>query len=137
MNIMNLDLTPATIERIVEHYVAVWSEPDPAARRAAIAGLWASDAVEYVEEAQFQGIDELDARIAEAYDAFVGSGTFAVVTADDPHDATGHHDSVTFTIQLVTPGGDVAWAARIFLILGTDGLIRRDYQFTVKPLDPQ
>jgi hypothetical protein len=28
----------------------------------------------------------------------------------------------------------VAWAARVFLLLDTDGLIREDYQLTLKPL---
>jgi hypothetical protein len=36
--------------------------------------------------------------------------------------------------SLTTPGGEVAWAARVFLLLGEDGLIREDYQLTVKPL---
>jgi len=51
---------------------------------------------------------------------------------------TAHHDIVTFTIQLISAGGDragqVAWAARVFLVLGADGLIRQDYQLTVQPL---
>jgi hypothetical protein len=40
------------------------------------------------------------------------------------------------TIQLTTPAGAVAWAARVFLVLGADGLIQEDYQLTVKPLAP-
>jgi hypothetical protein len=34
----------------------------------------------------------------------------------------------------VAPDGEIAWAARVFLLLGKDGLIRQDYQLTVKPL---
>jgi hypothetical protein len=45
-----------------------------------------------------------------------------------------HGDIVTFTIQLTTPGGEVAWAARVFLLLDSGGLIQEDYQLTVKPL---
>ena len=41
---------------------------------------------------------------------------------------------MTFTAQLTTPDGEAAWAARIFLVVGRDGLIREDYQLTVKPL---
>jgi hypothetical protein len=65
----------------------------------------------------------------------VGSGQHVVTSADD---ATAHGDVVKFTIQLTPIGGDeVAWAARVFLILGDDGLIRQDYRLTVKPLASQ
>jgi hypothetical protein len=125
-------------ELVVGRYVAVWSEPDLDVRRRAIAGLWAQDGVEFVEGAQFRGHKELDARIAKAYKEFVESGKYAVAAAGD---VTGHHDIVIFTIQLISNGGDtageVAWAARVFLILGEDGLIRQDYQLTVKPLASQ
>jgi len=73
----------------------------------------------------------LDARIAGAYQEFVASGRYAVTAADD---VARHDDIVTCTIQLTAPDGEVAWAARVFLLLGADGLIREDYQLTVKPL---
>lgn len=37
------------VARIVQHYVAVWNEPDPAAREHAVAELWTPDGVEFVE----------------------------------------------------------------------------------------
>ena len=119
----------------VARYLAVWGEADPRLRREAVAALWAADGVEFVEGARFTGHEELAARVAEAYLAFVGSGSYTVTGADD---ATGHGDLVVFTIQLLhAHGGDagqVAWAARVFLVLGEDGLIRQDYQLTVQPL---
>ena len=118
-------------ELIVDRYLAVWSEPDAEVRRGAIAGLWAPDGVEFVEGAAFRGRKELEVRIAEAYEAFVGSGRYAVTSAGD---ASGHDDIATFTIQLTTGGGEVAWAARVFIVLGEDGLIQQDYQLTVQPL---
>jgi hypothetical protein len=124
-------ITEPSTATIVARYVAVWNEPVPGSRRAAIAGLWAPDGAEFVEGTQFRGHDELDARIAGAYQQFVASGRYAVTAADD---AGRHDDIATFTIQLTTPGGEVAWAARVFLLLGADGLIREDYQLTVKPL---
>jgi hypothetical protein len=45
-----------------------------------------------------------------------------------------HDDIVTFTAQLSAPDGEVARAARVFLLLGPDGLIWEDYQLTVKPI---
>ena len=118
-------------EPIVDRYLAVWSEPDAEIRRSAIAGLWAQDGVEFVEGAQFRGREELAVRIAEAYEAFVGSGRYTVTSAGD---ASRHDDIATFTIQLATGGGEVAWAARVFIVLGENGLIQQDYQLTVKPL---
>ena len=121
-------------ELIVDRYLAVWSEPDAEIRRSAIAGLWAQDGVEFVEGVQFRGREELEVRIAEAYDAFVGSGKYAVTSAGD---ASAHDDIATFTIQLSTGDGEVAWAARVFIVLGEDGLILQDYQLTVKPLSAE
>jgi hypothetical protein len=121
---------PRTTE-IVARYVAVWSEPDPGSRRAAIVGLWAPDGAEFVEGTEFRGHQELDARITHAYQEFVANGRYAVTSASD---VTCHDGIVTFTIQLTTPGGEVAWAPRIILFLGEDGRIREDYQLTVKPL---
>jgi hypothetical protein len=120
---------PDTAE-IAARYVAVWSEPVPGSRRAAIAGLWAPDGAEFVEGTRFSGHEELDARIAGAYQEFVASGRYAVTTAGD---MARHDDIVTLTIQLTAPGGEVAWAARVFLLLGADGRIQEDYQLTVKP----
>ena len=83
------------------------------------------------EGIQFRGHQELEARVAHAYTEFVGSGRYTATSADDP----GRHDDiVTLTVQLTAPGGEVAWAARVFLLLDPDGLIREDYQLTVKPL---
>ncbi|GAA4614295.1 hypothetical protein GCM10023195_62310 [Actinoallomurus liliacearum] len=50
---------------------------------------------------------------------------------------TVHADIARFTVQLVPHGGEVAWAARVFLLLGDDGRIRQDYHLTVKPLAVQ
>lgn len=61
----------------------------------------------------------------------MASGRYAVTTAGN---VARHGDIVIFTIQLTDLGGEVAWAARVFLLLGADGLIREDYQLTVKPL---
>lgn len=120
---------------IAERYTAVWNESDALLRRRSIAELWAVDGVEYVEGARFVGLDELDARIADAYREFIGNGRYR---AAHDGDAGCHDDIVTFTITLITPEtDDVAWAARVFLLLDSEGRIREDYQLTVRPLDSQ
>jgi hypothetical protein len=104
------ETTDLTVREIADRYLAVWSEPDPASRRAAVTSLWAPDGVEFVDGGtQFQGHDGLDARVREAYEQFVANGAYAVTSAGD---VTRHDDIVTFTVQLTAPGGEVAWAAR-------------------------
>jgi hypothetical protein len=127
--------TITDVDQIVQRYVAVWSEPDAAARKRAVAELWAADGVEFVEGAQFRGHDGLVDRVTEAYGLFVASGEYHVTT--DNH-VTVHDDVVVFTIQLTYAKGaqaaEVAWAARVFLMLDDDGRIRQDYHLTVQPL---
>lgn len=123
--------SPATAV-IAGRYLAVWSEPDAAARRAAVAELWAADGTEFVDGGtQHHGLDELAGMVAEAHEAFVASGRFTVTGTSD---VTRHDDIVTFTIQLTAPDGLVGWAARVFLLPGVDGLIRESYRLTVQPL---
>lgn len=124
-------LTQPTTAEIVSRYVAVWGEPDPQARRAAIEGLWAPDGAEFLEGIQFRGHAELDAGIDHAYNEFIGSGRFVIGRADD---LTSHGDLVTFTVQLLGPGNEVGWSARVFLLLDDDGTIREDYHLTIQPL---
>ena len=125
------ETTTSAISAITARYLEVWSEPDPAARRAAVASLWAPDGIEFLDGVQFRGHDELDARVARAYEAFVASGKYAITGADD---VTVHDDIATFTVQLTAPDGAVDWIARVFLLLGPDGLIQEDYHVVVKPL---
>lgn len=125
------ELSAEMIERIAADYIAVWSEPDPQRRREGVAALWAPDGEELVESARFHGHEELVDRVARAYEAFVESGRFTITAADD---LAGHHDVIAFTVQLSTDDGEVAWAARVMLFVGPDGLIRRDYHVTVIPL---
>ncbi|MEU1729126.1 hypothetical protein [Nonomuraea sp. NPDC005692] len=125
---MDIDID---IDAIVGRYVAVWNEADPVLRSAAIAALWAQDGVEFVESTQFRGLAELENRVEQAYKEFVAGRRYAVTSADD---VLGHHDAITFTLQLTTEDGQVAWAARVVLIVGEDDLIRYDYHFTVQPL---
>jgi hypothetical protein len=118
---------------VVDRYMGVWSESDPDARRAAVAGLWAADGTEFLEGTQYRGHEELTARVTRAYEAFVASGKYAITFADD---VAWHGDIVTFTAQLAAPSGEIDWSARVFLVLDSDNLIREDYHLTIKPLPP-
>jgi hypothetical protein len=125
------ETTEAAARTITDRYLAVWSEPDAQSRRAAIGSLWEPDGVEYVEGIQFRGHEELDARIANAYDKFVANGKYNITMADV---VRRHDDIITFAVQLSGQEGEVAWAARVFVFLGETGRIREDCQLTVQPL---
>ena len=121
---------------MVDRYTHVWSEPDSTLRRKAVSELWARTGVEFVEGAQFRGREQLTTRVAEAYDAFVGSGKYLVAAADD---LSVHGDVVMFTIQLLPSqphdDGKPAWTARVFLLVDEHGRILEDYHLTVQPLE--
>jgi hypothetical protein len=116
---------------LVARYTAVWNESGDESRLSAVRALWNSDGTEFVEGIAFRGHDELSARIGRAYEQFVASGRY---TATPAGDVSVHADIVSFTIQLATPDSEVAWAARVFLLLDADGLIHEDYHLTTKPL---
>ena len=122
--------TDLDITAIAARYLAVFNEPDAAARRAAIEDIWRPDATEFVFEVQFHGYEELEGRVIRAYQTFVATGKYTVQGVGD---VSRHDDIVMFTAQLVTPDGVVDWATRVFLLLDGDGRIREDYQLTVKP----
>ncbi|MEU9497082.1 hypothetical protein [Streptomyces sp. NPDC048196] len=88
-----------------------------------------------VEGTQFRGHDGLLDRVAEAYGLFVASGEYQIACDDD---ISVHDDVVLFTVQLrYAEGphvGEVAWAARVFLVLDDEGRILQDYHLTVQPL---
>jgi hypothetical protein len=47
---------------------------------------------------------------------------------------TVHDDIVTFTAHLTEPGGEAAWTARVFLLIGPGDRVQEDYHIVVKPL---
>src|SRR3954463_16489966 len=113
--------------QFVERYTAIWNEPDATVRRETIAELWAEDGVEFTESGEYRGHEEIEKRVAGAYEEFVCEGGFVFRTAGE---AVGHHDAVRFTVEMApAAGGDAVWNGSIFVVLGEDGLIRYDYQF--------
>lgn len=132
------------LQDLADRYVAVWGEPDADRRRAAIRELWAEDGVHVLRAPvelrqaaaglgfdrlvlEARGHDELEARVARAYQEFVAPGTFVFRTAGA---AERLHDMVKFRWEMVpSTGGDPAGAGLEILVLGADGRIAGDYQF--------
>ncbi|WP_191248989.1 nuclear transport factor 2 family protein [Amycolatopsis deserti] len=116
-----------TTNTIADTYTAVWNEADPGRRRAAVARLWAENGVEFTDTSAYHGHEAIAARIADAHEQFVASAGFVFVRDQN---AVAHHDVVTFTTHMVpADGGDPVWTGVVFLVVGEDGRIERDYQF--------
>lgn len=131
-------------ERIVQRYVAVWTEPDPSTRRKAIEQLWTEDGVhvlhapaEIVGAAaalgfahvplEARGYDELESRIARAYDQFVAPGEYTFRASEQP---VRLHDVVKFRWEMVPVGGGEAVAGGLdVFVLDETGRVRSDFQF--------
>jgi hypothetical protein len=128
--------------KLAERYTAVWMEPDGDRRRKAIAELWSEDAIHVLQPTQevyaaaaeravnptwqVRGHDELEARVASAYDDFVASGQMSFRLRDD---AKRLGDVVTWRWEGVSPAGEVLGTGLEFVILAADGRIATDYQF--------
>ena len=124
---------------LAERYTAVWMEPDGDRRRKAIAELWSEDAIHFLQPTQevyeaaagravnptwqVRGHDELDARVASAYEEFVATGQMSFRLRGG---AKRLGDVVTWRWEGVSPGGEVLGAGLEFVILAADGRIATD-----------
>lgn len=110
------------VRTLVEQYIAVWNETDPAARRALIDEVWSADG-RYIDPlVEVAGREQLDAVVAAAQAQFAGMRFRLGDTVE------GHHDQARFTWELgpdgteaIVVGFDVAqWDAdgRLALVLG-------------------
>jgi hypothetical protein len=131
-------------EQLADRYVALWNEPDAGRRRRIIAELWTADGSQILQPPQeirqiaaspgiglaatleARGHAELEARAATSYEHWVGSERLSFRGCDDV-DRLG--DVAKFHWEAVSPEGDVAAVGLVFVILGEDGRIRRDYVF--------
>ena len=131
-------------EQLTDRYLALWNEPDADRRRRIIAELWTADGSQILQPPQemreiaaspgigltatleARGHAELEARAATSYDHWVGSEGLSFRGRDDV-DRLG--DVVKFHWEAVSPDGEVAAVGLVFVVLGADGRIRRDYVF--------
>jgi hypothetical protein len=127
---------------LADRYVAIWNEPDPERRRAAVRELWSDRGVQLLKPPQeiravaatldmtpvleARGHAALEARVTRAYDEFVAPGTLVFRSCDD---ADRVQDVVKFRWEAVTPGGEPQGGGLQVLMLDPDGRIRLDYQF--------
>ena len=123
-------------EQLADRYHALWNEADPERRRLMIPELYAEDGAQILQPPQEMraiaasaGIGmaaTLEARAATSYDAWVGSAGLSFRRRDDVYRL---NDVVKFHWDALSPDGEVAAVGLVFLVLGADGRIRRDYVF--------
>jgi hypothetical protein len=131
-------------EQLTDRYLALWNEPDAGRRRRIIAELWTADGSQILQPPQemreiaaspgigltatleARGHAELEARAATSYDHWVGSERLSFRGRDDV-DRLG--DVVKFHWEAVSTDGEVAAVGLVFVVLGADGRIQRDYVF--------
>jgi hypothetical protein len=134
-------MTDATA--LADRYVAVWNEPDPTRRRAAVEQLWsedashtlqppqeiraAADALGVAVDLEARGYAALEDRVTKSHAEFVEQGGFVFRPAGD---AARLRDMVKLRWEMVPrAGGDVVATGLQILLLDPDGRIRLDYQF--------
>lgn len=118
-----------TIEETVQKYVASWSEPDPAIRRATVAELWSPDALYKNATTEFPGRKGIEEAVQEVWDLFTSKGFTVQVGRVD-----ANHEAVRYTWELFAPGATaepVALGTQV-VTLDAEGRMVRDYQFVDK-----
>jgi hypothetical protein len=116
-------------DELVDRYVDLWNEADPAQRRATVEALWASDGANYTPTIEAIGFDQIDQRVTRSYDKYIGTGQFRFRRGGP---ALAHHQAVKVQWEMVETATDgVASVGLEFLVLDDDGRIRSDHQFVV------
>jgi hypothetical protein len=137
-------VTEVNPQDLADRYIAQWTEPDAAARRAAIESLWAQDAVHVLQPPteirtgaaalgfdhttlEARGHDAIETRVTRSYERWVAKEGLTFRPAGD---AVRLHDLVKFTWQTVSADAtEVLGGGLEILLLTPDGRIRTDYMF--------
>jgi hypothetical protein len=129
---------------LADRYVALWNEPDADRRRRMIAELWKEDGRHFVQPPQeireiaaqpgigltaileARGHEEIEARVASAYEHWVGSEGVSFQRRDD---AERLGDVLKFHWEGLDKDGELFAVGLHVLVLAADGRIERDYTF--------
>jgi hypothetical protein len=133
-------------QAFAKNYLALWNEPDADRRRRMIGELWTEDGRHILQPPQeirgiaaqpgigltaileARGHEEIGARVASAYEHWVGSEGLSFRGRDD---AERLGDVVKFHWEAVAEDGQLFGVGLNFLVLAADGRIERDYTFVV------
>ena len=141
-----VEISSRSAAELAEKYLALWNEPDADRRRRMIAELWTEDGRHILQPPQeireiagqpgigltaileARGYEEIEARVASAYEHWVGSEGLSFRGRDD---AERLGDVVKVHWEAVAKDGEVFAVGLDFLVLTADGRIERDYVFVV------
>jgi hypothetical protein len=102
-------------QTLVDGYIAMWNERDPARRRELVARTMTDDATYIDPLMEGDGVDQITAMIGAAQDQYPGH-TFALHAGPD-----AHHDRVRFSWTLSPNGGDPIAVGIDFATVADDG----------------
>jgi hypothetical protein len=141
-----VDVSSRGATDLAQKYLALWNEPDADRRRRMIAELWTEDGRHLLQPPQeirgiaaqpgigltaileARGYEQIEARVASAYEHWVGSEGLSFRGRDD---AERLGDVVKFHWEAVAKDGELFGVGLNFLVLAADGRIERDYVFVV------
>jgi hypothetical protein len=114
------------VQHLVERYVAVWNERDAAARRTAIAEVFAEDIAYTDPLSEIQGRAAIDSAVQAAHQQFPDFAFRLGGTVD------AHHNLARFTWELGPEGGEAVVIGFDVAELTTDGRIAKIHGFLDK-----
>jgi hypothetical protein len=106
-------------EKLVERYIDVWNETDPAARRAAIDTLFTEDVTFVDPMSAVRGQAEIDWMIGGLQSQFPGFVITLAGTVD------GHHEQARFTWEMGLPGQPAPVAGFDVITVAADGRVNQ------------
>ena len=107
------------ITKIVDAYLAMWNETDPARRAEHIDRAWARDGRYVDPKLEAEGRAALSDMVAAVHAGFPGHRFRRVSGIDN------HHDELRFAWELVAPDGSIAVAGIDVGGLAPDGRLQR------------
>jgi hypothetical protein len=136
-----IDINP---QDLADRYIAQWTEPDSALRRAAIEALWAPDGTHILQPPaeireiaatlgfdhstlEAQGHDAIETRVARSYEQWVAKAGFTFRSRADAVRLDGVVKFGWETVSVET--GEPAGGGLEVLVLDDDGRIKADYMF--------
>lgn len=113
---MNSQATTTDLSALIDRYIAIWNETDPAARRVLIDATWAEDATYADPALNGTGRDGIDAMTAGFQQAYPGHTFELTGTADG--------DDRRFGWRLLSPTGELQMTGEDVYKLDAEGLLQ-------------
>ncbi|MBW8814950.1 MAG: hypothetical protein JF588_16135 [Caulobacterales bacterium] len=121
-------------QALVDDYLAVWNETDPARRRRRIGALWAPGGATFNRMLEARGYDAIVERVTGANDRWVRDGGFEF----RPARVSAFGEAVRLVWVMASRAtGEVDSRAQSYLVLDAAGRVLCDYQFPLQAADDE